>query len=155
MGSSDADVVESAVVPQRDGAGLVDAVVPDPVVGFGVRGRARQCLGHRVVERRRGRPVGERSMWAAVVVFVGEEVDQCSSASVAGWMSWARSHFFIVCWNRSAFAQVVGGGVLLDDVPVAWLLLDQQPGTDARHLPVDGANAAPRRSLGDQHVGSV
>ena len=25
-----------------------------------------------------------------------------------GWTGWARSHFFIVCWNRSAFPQVVG-----------------------------------------------
>jgi hypothetical protein len=27
---------------------------------------------------------------------------------VAGWSGWAASHFFIVCWNRSAFPQVVG-----------------------------------------------
>ena len=50
VGSSDADVVESAVVSQGDGAGLVDAVVSDPVMGFGVCGRAWHCLGHRVVE---------------------------------------------------------------------------------------------------------
>jgi hypothetical protein len=33
VGSADADVVQAAVVPQRDRAGLVDAVVPDPFVG--------------------------------------------------------------------------------------------------------------------------
>ena len=32
----------------------------------------------------------------------------CSSAMVLGWSGWARSHFFIVCWNRSALPQVVG-----------------------------------------------
>ncbi len=34
VGSADADVVQPAVVTQRDGAGFVDAVVADPVVGF-------------------------------------------------------------------------------------------------------------------------
>ena len=33
VGSSDADVVQSAVVAQGDGAGLVDSVVADAVVG--------------------------------------------------------------------------------------------------------------------------
>ena len=36
VGSSDADVVESCVVAQGDYAGVVDAVVADAVVGFGV-----------------------------------------------------------------------------------------------------------------------
>jgi hypothetical protein len=27
---------------------------------------------------------------------------------VAGWPGWARSHFFIVCWNRSTFPWVWG-----------------------------------------------
>ena len=36
VGSSDADVAEFAGHAQGDAAGLVDAVVPDPVVGVGV-----------------------------------------------------------------------------------------------------------------------
>ena len=36
VGSSDADVVEPAVVPEGDDAGVVDAVVPDAGVGVGV-----------------------------------------------------------------------------------------------------------------------
>ena len=36
VGSSDADVVESAVVAQGDDAGVVDAVVADAMVGVGV-----------------------------------------------------------------------------------------------------------------------
>ena len=27
---------------------------------------------------------------------------------MVGWTGWARSHFFIVCWKRSALPQVVG-----------------------------------------------
>ena len=42
------------------------------------------------------------------------------SSIVVGWSGWPRSHFFIVCWNRSTLPQVVGGrvaggGVLLGD----------------------------------------
>ena len=40
VGSADADVVESAVVAQRDFALVVDAVAADPMFGFGVRGRS-------------------------------------------------------------------------------------------------------------------
>ena len=35
VGSADADVVQSAVDAQRDGAAVVDLVVADPVVGVG------------------------------------------------------------------------------------------------------------------------
>jgi hypothetical protein len=31
----------------------------------------------------------------------------CRSVMVAGWSGWARSQFFIVCWNRSTLPQVV------------------------------------------------
>ena len=36
VGSADADVAQSAVDAQGDGAGFVDLVVADPVVGVGV-----------------------------------------------------------------------------------------------------------------------
>src|SRR5688500_15758678 len=32
----------------------------------------------------------------------------CNWLMVVGWAGWARSHFFIVCWNRSTLPQVVG-----------------------------------------------
>jgi hypothetical protein len=32
----------------------------------------------------------------------------CRSVMVAGWLGWARSQCFIVCWNRSTLPQVVG-----------------------------------------------
>ena len=45
VGSADADVAELAVHAQGDGAGLVDAVVADPVVGLGVPGGPGRALG--------------------------------------------------------------------------------------------------------------
>ena len=41
VGSSDADVAELAGDAQGDGAGLVDAVVADPVVAVGIAARPR------------------------------------------------------------------------------------------------------------------
>src|ERR687892_50061 len=35
-------------------------------------------------------------------------ISSWSSAIVAGWSGWERSHFFMVCWKRSALPQVVG-----------------------------------------------
>jgi hypothetical protein len=58
VGSADADVAEFAVDAQGDGAGLVDAVVPDPVVAVGVPTRPGQGLGQLVVQRCGGGPVG-------------------------------------------------------------------------------------------------
>ncbi|HEU4945671.1 MAG TPA: hypothetical protein VFT31_00820 [Kribbella sp.] len=45
VGSADADVVEAAGVAQGDAAGLVDAVVPHPVVGVGSRELLSTALG--------------------------------------------------------------------------------------------------------------
>jgi hypothetical protein len=131
VGSSDADVVEAAVVAQGDAAGGVDAVVSDAVVGVGVaagapatpwagrcRGRCgvawcgrERCGRLVVVDRRRRRRAG-----SAVSVVV------------CGWTGWARSHFFMVCWNRSTLPQVVG-----------WL---------GREFFWTGPRAAPARSRG-------
>ena len=41
MGSADADVVQPAGDAQGDDAGVVDAVVADPVVGVGVTAAGR------------------------------------------------------------------------------------------------------------------
>src|SRR5687767_7921004 len=73
-GVDDADL--EVLDEQGDRAGFVDAVVADPVVGGGVGGRAGERLGHGVVEGRRGRPVGQRPVGAAVVVLVGEAVEK-------------------------------------------------------------------------------
>jgi hypothetical protein len=53
VGSADADVVEAAVVAEGDGAGLVDAVVADAVVGSGF-GACWAGLGKQGCRRRRG-----------------------------------------------------------------------------------------------------
>ncbi len=76
VGSSDPDVMQPAVDAERHGAGFVDAVVTDPVVGVGVPAVARQCFGHRVIERRRGRTMWQRSVGSAVVVVVDELIEQ-------------------------------------------------------------------------------
>ena len=47
VGSADADVVQAAGHPQGEGAGVVDAVVADPVVGVGVWAVAGQRFGQR------------------------------------------------------------------------------------------------------------
>lgn len=35
-------------------------------------------------------------------------IKACSAVRVVGWWGWAASQFFIVCWKRSTFPQVVG-----------------------------------------------
>lgn len=50
VGSSDADVVEPAVVAEGDDAGVVDAVVADAGVGVGLAAAGWQCLGLGVVD---------------------------------------------------------------------------------------------------------
>ena len=54
VGSADADVVQAPGVAQGDAAGVVDAVVADPVVGVGVSAVAGKRLGQRVVDRGQG-----------------------------------------------------------------------------------------------------
>ena len=54
VGPADADVVELAVVPQGDDAGVVDAVVADAGVGVGVAAGAGQRFGERLVAGRWG-----------------------------------------------------------------------------------------------------
>ena len=57
-----------------------------------------------------GGAVGQGPVGAVLVVLVdgSRSSRSWSSAMVLGWMGWARSHFFIVCWNRSTLPQVVG-----------------------------------------------
>ena len=69
---------------QGDGAGFVDAVVADPVVGVGVAVGAGRGFGQRVVERRRGGPVGQRAV-RAVVVVVRRRRRRAGSAARRWW----------------------------------------------------------------------
>jgi len=88
VGSSEADVVQTAVVAQGHRAGLVDAVVPNPLVGVGVRGRAWQRFRHRLVERGRGGAVGQGSVRASVVVLAGEVVEERLKFGDRGRLDW-------------------------------------------------------------------
>ena len=69
VGSADADVPELAVYAKGDGAGIVDAVVPDPVVGLDVAAGPGDDLAHGVVERRGGGAVGQRAVRPLLVVL--------------------------------------------------------------------------------------
>ena len=88
----------------------VDLVEPDPVVAVGaaVRG-ARDGFGAGRVGGGRGGLVGQGPVgpaWLYSARKVSSRV--CNSVTILGWTGWAASHFFMVCWNRSAFPQVVG-----------------------------------------------
>ncbi len=75
-------------VAQGHRAGLVDAVVPNPLVGVGVRGRAWQRFRHRLVERGRGGAVGQGSVRASVVVLAGEVVEERLKFGDRGRLDW-------------------------------------------------------------------
>jgi hypothetical protein len=109
VGSAETDVAQAAGHAQGDGVGLADLVVADAVVGVTGPVEAGGGFGSVVGDGRSG-PVGERAVRTSVVVLVAELLRSTwRSASVLGWMGWARSHFFMVCWNRSqALPQVVG-----------------------------------------------
>lgn len=81
VGSADADVAELAGDAQGDGAGLVDAVVADPVVGCR-RGSPWQGLGHGVIERCGCGPVRQGAMWSVLVVLTAEPVEQRPHAAM-------------------------------------------------------------------------
>ena len=51
VGSADADVAEPAADAQGDNTGVIDTVVPDPVVGVGVTAARGQRLGEGGVDR--------------------------------------------------------------------------------------------------------
>ena len=71
--AADSDVVEASVVAQGDRSCLVDAVGADAVVG--VDAGCWVGFGSAVVDGGRGGVVGQRSVWAAVVVFFDECVE--------------------------------------------------------------------------------
>ena len=76
VGSADADVVESAVVAQGDGADAVDLVGADPVVGVGLAAGAGAGFGPGRVRGGGSGAVLEGAVRAVVVVIVTEQVEQ-------------------------------------------------------------------------------
>ena len=73
VGPSDADVVQAAVVADRDRSGGVDAVAADPWVGWG-DGGGRGGFGSGSVGAGRGSSA-QRAVRALLVVVVGESVE--------------------------------------------------------------------------------
>ena len=76
MGSADAEVVQPAGDAQGDAAAVVDAVVPDPVVGVGIAAGGGLGLGEGGIDGRGGGPVRQGPVRPAMVVLVGERVEQ-------------------------------------------------------------------------------
>ena len=108
VGSSDADVVESAVVAEGHRAAVVDAVVADPVVGVGVVAGRGGC-GAGLVGGGRGGLAGERAVGSVVVVVLDETVEQCLELGEGGGLvGLARRQRLRVWWRRSTLPQVVG-----------------------------------------------
>jgi hypothetical protein len=102
VGSADADVVQPAGHPQGDAAAVVDSVVADPVVGVGIAAAGGLDLGEAATDGRGGGPVRQGPVRPAVVVLVGERVEQgLQLGDGAGLAGWAASHFLRVCWKRS------------------------------------------------------
>ena len=73
VGSSDADVVEAAVVAQGDGAAAVDDVLSDSPVGVFECGRAG--FGAGVVDDGGSGALRERPVGSLLVVDVGEHIE--------------------------------------------------------------------------------
>src|SRR3954447_22389106 len=96
--STEPGAVQLAVDAQGDGAGVVDLVVADAVVGVGGPvggwGGFRTCC----VDGRGGGVMGQGPVGAPVVVLVLEPVEQgLQLADRGGLVGWARSQFFMVC----------------------------------------------------------
>nr|WP_285691100.1 hypothetical protein [Actinoplanes sp. NBRC 103695] len=110
---ADADVAELSGDAQGDGAGFVDRVVADPVVGVAGAVGAGNGFGAGLVGGGRGGPVGRRPVGRWLYSWVNTSISACSWVMVPGWGVWARSHFLRVCWKRSTLPQVVGWFVSL------------------------------------------
>ena len=76
MGSTDADVEETALVSEGDLALVVDDVVADAVVMVELAARGGSGLGQGVVDGGRGGAVGQGAVRALLVVEAGEEVEE-------------------------------------------------------------------------------
>ncbi len=109
VGSADADVVQPPVMAQGDDAGVVDPVVADPGVGVAVAAGGRERFRERVIDRGRGARWGSERCGRRMLYSPAKASSRAWSwPTVGGCAGWARSQFFIVCWNRSTLPQVVG-----------------------------------------------
>ena len=86
VGSSDADVVESAVDPECDDAGVVDAVGADPMVDLAGPVRGQGGFRPAGVGGGRGGLVRQGPVRAAVVVLLDEGVEQRLELGDGAWL---------------------------------------------------------------------
>jgi hypothetical protein len=146
VGSADVDGVEPVVVAQGDLAGLVDAVVADPVVGVVVVvAGARGGLGPSRVDRGRGRSVWQGAVGPVVVVLLDECVEDglevVDGGRLLGLGAEPLLHGLLEPLDLALGLGVVGLRVLLDDPESAELGLEAVAGA--------GALAAPGQAGGE------
>lgn len=140
VGSSDADVVQSAGDAQGDAAGLVDAVVPDPRVTVCVSSTSgRGGFRQRQVAGCGGCVVRQGAVRAAVVVFLDELIQQRLQVLDGGWLMLLGLepvlHRLLEPFDLALGLGVRGGAVLLHDVAGAQFRFE---GVAASSAPVAG-----------------
>jgi hypothetical protein len=110
-------VVQPAGDAQGDAAAVVDAVVPDPVVGVGVAAGGGLGLGAGAVGGRGGGPVRQGPVRPAVVVGRGERVEQGLQLGEGGGLDGLGAQplleGLLEAFGLAAGGGVVGAGVLL------------------------------------------
>ena len=109
VGSSDADVVESAVVSQGHHACFVDAVGAHPVVDLSGDEGAGGGFGSGRVGGVRGRAVRQRSVGPVLVVVLAEGVDQGLQLGDGRGLVWLGGEPFLE-GLLEAFDFAAGGG---------------------------------------------
>ena len=122
VGSADADVVQAAGMTQGDHAGVVDAVVADPVVGVGSRS-AGAGFGAGGVGGGGGGAVRQGPVRAVVVVGGDEAVEQGLELGDGGRLDRLGGQPFLEglleAFDLAAGGRVVRAGVLLGDAQAA------------------------------------
>jgi len=120
VGSADADVVKPAGEAQGQGAGGIDAVAADSVVGVGAV--CRVGFGAGGVGGRGGGLLGQGSVRAAVVVLGDELIELVLQFGDGGGAGLGFETFLqglVETFDLAAGGWVVGGGVDLGDAEVA------------------------------------
>lgn len=126
VGPADADVVETAVVAERDRAGLVDAVATDAQISVGAR-FAGGGFGAALVGGGGGGATGVSGVGAVVVVAVAERAKlalELGEVGGGGLVGEPLLHGGVEPLDFAAGGRVVGSRVLLDDALFAQLLLE-------------------------------
>ncbi|MPM03227.1 hypothetical protein SDC9_49492 [bioreactor metagenome] len=135
VGLPDPDAVEGAVVTQGDRACFGDSVVADPVVGVAAAVGAGGGFRSGGVGGHRGRVVRQGPVWAVVVVFLEERIDQglqrVDGGGLVGLGGQPFLHRLLEAFDLALGGRAGGSPVLLDDAATTQLVLEHGPPTAA------------------------